>query len=50
MNPHLPLNKQPTQVLVALLRHMYAADKRFAGGAVYKNIIDIIESRHKCLS
>ena len=47
MNPALPLNKQPTRVLVALLRHMYAADKNMHGSRVYKQIIDIIESRKK---
>jgi len=47
MNPALPLNKQPTQVLVALLRHMYASDKNLCGNKVYKDIINIIESRKK---
>lgn len=47
MNPALPLYKQPTRVLVALLRHMYAADKNIHGCKVYKKIIQIIESRKK---
>jgi len=46
MNPKLPLCKQPTQVLIAVLRHMYAAEKGDVSKCgIYMKIIKIIESR-----